>query len=263
MRILLERTEPPIKPTSRRHNPRQARGQAGYRKYRACLRWDFGFTCPFCLLHEADLAPGGCAEGTGLTWIEHILPQSSDETAKNKYPNCVYSCRFCNRARSNRPVDGPDGKLLDPTKEPWAKHFTLDEDQLRPTPGNADARYTYESYDLDDPRKVTLRRWRRKVISHHRAYLADRLAERTRLSSVLQQQIRDPAAIDEVSSLSCRLQRLSEEIGHALDDLEGYAAIPEDAPTECRCGVTTYHTLPEELERQTWELPAMGRTSPS
>ncbi len=61
MRTLPRQTQPPATPIERRHAPAPGR----YDSFRPCLRWDFGFTCAFCLLHEADLAEHG-TEGTGL-----------------------------------------------------------------------------------------------------------------------------------------------------------------------------------------------------
>lgn len=65
MKILPPVTLPPRQPTTRRHEPKAAFGAEGYQAYRACLRWEFGFTCSFCLMHEADLTGGRAVEGLG------------------------------------------------------------------------------------------------------------------------------------------------------------------------------------------------------
>src|SRR5690349_1008078 len=105
MKILPPQTLPPNARIERRHQPEGVTGRYGYRAYRACLRWEFGFTCAFCLLHEADLAPFG-AEGLGVMTIEHFVPVSVDEEKAGEYRNCYYACRLCNQSRSNAPVDG-------------------------------------------------------------------------------------------------------------------------------------------------------------
>ncbi len=255
MRILPDRTSPPTQPTARRHKPGPVYGVKGYQAYRACLRWDFGFTCPFCLLHEADFGRGAGIEGSGLTWIEHLLPQSSHEDAKNEYRNCVYCCRFCNRARSCAPVARHGGRLLDPTTSAWAGHFVAVGDRLEPKPGDADAAYTHTSYNIDDPRKVKLRECRRLLMADHWPLLANGPAAVSRLLQLAEEQTQNPVALEKLISCA-RLLRTS--LLRAEQDLAGYAAIPQDAPTHCHCGTRTHHSLPAELDRQTIELPAFG-----
>src|SRR5215210_7160639 len=131
MRILPRRTRPfPVK-LERRHTPRPTRGRRGYQAFRPCLRWEFGFTCAFCLAHESDLVEHG-AEGTGLMTIEHFLPVSAGktpveaETLANDYGNCFYACRYCNGARIAAPVVDLRGRrLLNPCTHAWSEHFNL------------------------------------------------------------------------------------------------------------------------------------------
>jgi hypothetical protein len=123
MKILPLQTLPPQKKVERRHAPPETTGRYGYREYRSCLRWEFGFTCAFCLLHEGDLADLG-AEGMGLTWIEHFLPASLDAEKVNEYENCFYTCPFCNRSRGTAPaVDEKGRKLINPCSHAWAERF--------------------------------------------------------------------------------------------------------------------------------------------
>lgn len=162
MKILPRRTLPSPTRVDRRHRPTRAKHRYGYRAYRACLRWEFGFTCAFCLLHEADLAEHG-AEGLGLLGIEHFRPVSSGREGVNEYDNCFYCCRLCNEARAAAPGAGPQGaRLLNPCSTPWGRSFQVtDDDCLQPPPDDADALYTAAVYDLNDPRKITLRSFRR------------------------------------------------------------------------------------------------------
>ena len=42
--------------------------------------------------------------------------------------DCLYSCRFCNHARANKPVKSAGKTLLDPTKKIWSEHFENEDD---------------------------------------------------------------------------------------------------------------------------------------
>src|SRR5262249_26671335 len=84
-----------------------------YEQFRPCLRWEFSFTCPFCLLHEAQVCPAGAAASSQY-WIEHLSPQSERPELRNVYSNLVHACRRCNLARRYRPsVDSRKPRLLD------------------------------------------------------------------------------------------------------------------------------------------------------
>src|ERR1700730_10113620 len=94
---------------SRRHRP----PAADFSTYRPCLRWEFGFCCALCLLHESDIAACG-ATGWGIMSIEHLIPQSVAPERANDYLNCIYACGRCNRSRRNL-QDLPSGaRLLNP-----------------------------------------------------------------------------------------------------------------------------------------------------
>lgn len=93
MKILPPETHLPSAPLRRQHLPEPA----SYSEYRQCLRWEFGFSCAFCLLHEADLIENGI-EGTGFMGIEHRVTRSSAPTQEDAYGNCYYACRFCFRS---------------------------------------------------------------------------------------------------------------------------------------------------------------------
>jgi hypothetical protein len=138
MKTLPPITLPPSHPMIRRHEPKPVRGEQGYQAFRACLRWDFGFTCAFCLSHEADLAGGRSIEGLGVMGVEHGLPQSKNPLRRNDYSNCFYACRYCNGARGIRARSVGEGSLLDPTQVAWSDHFYRSGDRLVPFEGDAD-----------------------------------------------------------------------------------------------------------------------------
>jgi len=249
MKILPPVTLPPQQPTTRRHNPRMARGLQGFHAYRSCLRWDFGFTCPFCLCHEADLTGGRSVEGFGITGVEHGAPRSVDPGRSNDYSNCFYSCRLCNGSRSNRPRSSEGRSLLDPTAEAWGAHFYRSGDGLLPVQGDRDAEYTHEVYDLGDPRKIELRRLRRELVTD-RLELLRRFPEDIKWLQT-EAEASPPSRARQALDLARRLRRA---MHNALEELVRFASVPADAPWECRCGQTDQHSLPQGLEIQSVDV---------
>ena len=245
MRVLPPQIQPPESPTRRRHKPEPLQHWSAYR---SCLRWDFGFTCSFCLLHECDFFGEIGGEGLGVTTAEHRIPRSVDSDREAEYSNCIYACRLCNRARSYRPVVQQGHRLLDPTMGAWAEHFKMSGDELRPVADDSDAAYTHKAYDLDDPRKVARRELRRLVIE-----------DRLRLLAGLEDEIL--ALVDLADNLRNRdlqlflravqgIKKLREHANRALTDFVRFLAVPRDAPSSCRCGTVENHLLPRWLADQ-------------
>lgn len=243
MKILPPRTRPPSSTIDRRHTPRPTVGRFGYQTYRACLRWEFGFTCAFCLLHESDFGEQG-TEGLALTGIEHFDPVSA-QGGVNDYENCFYSCRLCNGSRARaRIVDRPGRRLLNSCLDVWADHFeATSDDCLRPRSGDVDAAYTHRIYDLDDRRKVALRQARRERIGEALEVLRDVPELLGLLLERIREQPSDLFALRVAELLSASIQR-------ARSDLHRYAAIPKDANRACRCGRSDHHELPPGLAEQ-------------
>lgn len=231
----------------RRHHPATARGRYGYRKYRQCLRWEFGFTCAFCQCHEADLRLHG-VEGTGLTQIEHFEPASLAEARINDYSNCLYVCCFCNSARGVTPRRNPQEgvRLLNPCKNVWGQMFQVENDRLELLSEDPDVLYTCDIYALNDPRKISMRRQRRIILRDRLSFLErarkvrDRLLERA-------SQIADPELIDAAMVIDGALIQ-------ALRDLELFVAIPSDANVPCACRDEELCQLPSVLSKQTIEI---------
>lgn len=243
MKILSPATAPWRSRIERRHEPRPLAGLYGYREYRPCLRWEFGFSCAFCLCHEADLSPYG-----RRTEVEHFVPVSHDQEQENNYFNCFLVCPFCNQSRGAAPNQDPagPGRLLNPCEEAWREFFYLREDQILPREENADAVYTRNTYDLNDPRKVKMRELRRLTISAGAAHrsrfqeLHARLLAKAKKTS-------EPELVDMAEKL-WELRKPVEE------NLARFQAVPWNADTSCRCGHTRHHSLPDVLEEQTWEF---------
>jgi 5-methylcytosine-specific restriction endonuclease McrA len=229
---------------SRRHLPPLTET---YSAYRACLRWDFGFSCAFCLLHESDIASCGVS-GWGFMHIEHFVPRSSDPSRINDYENCLYICGRCNRARGNKMHETGGSTLLDPCNDAWERHFEAVADEVRPFAEDRDAAYTCATYDFNDPSKVRVRRIRRITIHQCRSFL-DRVR---RLHEALLDRAEnegDTAAVE----LAWEIRELRRQ---AYWDLLRFQAIPPDHDPVCHCRESAHLALPDVLEEQTWSLPS-------
>ena len=223
----------------RRHRPAPTND---HQDFRACLRWEFGFSCAFCLLHESDLSEHG-TEGWGLMWVEHVELRSEKPELANDYDNCVYACRFCNQARGAKPrIDGQHRRLLNPCHTAWGQHFNLLDDEIRLLDNEGDAIYTLTTYDLNDLRKVRMRRKRRTVLSERLEVvnqarpLHDRLMQRARDTG-------DPTLVDDAELAYSQFLQAS-------NDLLRFLPIPDDAKQSCTCKPPQHYTLPEVLQEQ-------------
>lgn len=245
MKVLPESTQPATQRIERRHHPRARTGRRGYQSYRACLRWEFGFSCAFCLLHEADMAPLG-VEGLGVMGVEHFIAVSADAESLNVYDNCFLACRLCNGARSTALASVSGKHLLNPCNNAWADHFEVDGDRLSARSGDRDAEYTEQTYDFNDPRKVRARRLRRELLSEYLKLVTEG-PRRIEILIGLSQKY------DDVEILSAA-QHLQTCVRIAVKELRAYSAVPADAPDRCQCGLTDDLDLPTWLGRQTREL---------
>lgn len=249
LEIVPPKSLPAKTPRRQRHGPPSANH---YRDYRDCLRWDAGFTCCFCLVHESDLTRTGSSEGTGLMSIEHLEPQARAPHLINEYANCAYACRFCNNVRRAQPSVHPSGaRLLHPWRDAWGAHFRLHQDRLEPVHEGAagrDARYTIDVYRLNHERKVKMRWLRRKELECYLGLFEHDLAE---LRAIAAQQ----TSIVEKRKIAAWIGRLRESRRLARDELARRRAIPVDAPARCRCGNGDHHALPPEVEVLSVSLP--------
>jgi hypothetical protein len=216
--------------------------------------------CAVCLVHEADLKDYG-AEGFGLTAVEHYDPRSRRTDLANTYDNCLYICRLCNTARSNRPiVDALGRRILNITIDVWADHFRLDGIRLVPRDGDVDAQYTSEAYDLDDPRKIVMRSNRQEAIS-----LALDLVMRAEAAMA---SLTDFARQDVLSGDIAQIARGAEELDaaaalhvailNACRTLARWEAVPTDASTACRCAHTVDPALPGPINEQLLVVDCRG-----
>jgi hypothetical protein len=198
-------------------------------------------------LATADFVEHGI-ERTGLTGIEHKAPRSREVGLINDYSNCFYACRFCNDARSDAPTSDQNARhLLDPCSTGWASRFRLDGQSLVPCDG--DAEYTAETYDLNDPRKIVMRRSRAQAIGAARRVLAEMPARIRRLLQLV-----DRLSEAEQTVILDAAEHLQLQIVAARQELSRFVAVPHDADEECRCGSSIVLELPAFLAPQCAEL---------
>ena len=103
--------------------------QGGYRNHKRDLRADFGKRCGYC--DATDQYFGGLSGAH----IDHFAPKSKFPELTNTYENLVYSCPFCNRAKSNKWF-GDDPRVANDGKEGFVDPCDLDFDRhlaRRPT----------------------------------------------------------------------------------------------------------------------------------
>lgn len=77
--------------SSRRHGPK---GYADYTGFKDWLRDEFSFRCIYCLTREQWERDPRSAFG-----VEHLTPQSVDQSRTLDYDNLAYACNSCNSAR--------------------------------------------------------------------------------------------------------------------------------------------------------------------
>jgi hypothetical protein len=94
------------------------------------------------------------------------------------------------------------------------------DDRLLPAEGDADAAYTHEVYDLDDPRKIEMRRLRRELITDRLELLARCPDELEWL--LAQVEVSRPGRAREALELARRLRRAAIA---ALAELARFAAV--------------------------------------
>lgn len=246
MKILPPQTNPPETPIDLKHSPPKYESEFGYQNFRNCLRWDFGFTCAFCLLHESDFMPLG-TEGSGIMQIEHWIPKSAQPDQKNEFDNCRYICKFCNQSRGAKAVHADEGKLLDPCEVIWRDHFHLSDDKLVVNNHrDVNGLRTKNVYELNDPRKIRRRMCRKKRLSE----LIEIIKEGEEIRKKLQKEAQNSVASDpekRQEKLS-QAQELDKIIRQSKKELTRFQTIPDDHPEECKCQED--FELPSFLQRQ-------------
>lgn len=98
--------------------------RANYRLHKGDLRSDFNSRCGYC--DSMDEYFGGLSGAH----IDHFAPKSKFPALETHYDNLIYSCPFCNRAKSNKwlgedariPNNGREG-FVDPCNDEFDAHL--------------------------------------------------------------------------------------------------------------------------------------------
>lgn len=258
IRILRGSTPPYTKRIVRRHAPRAARGgPLTYDRFKDCLRWEFGFTCAVCLLHERHFVFSGtnCAR-TGQTTVEHFVLKSTAEGVplEHDYSNCLFMCRLCNLHRGDRhPHVRADGaRLLNPADHVWAEHFQVNADRLDPLPGDADAAYTEAAYGINDG-DHTVRR--RQLASLLLGMIDDQERDIAKVAQIDIKRSQPNVSVDTLVDDQVERGRLVQQILSRREALKDFfSGIPMDAPKSCRCTPPNL-SVPVEVEEGWQSIP--------
>lgn len=94
----------------------------GYDEYREYLRYDFWYSCGYCLITEAE------AMAVRFV-IDHYEPKSIRRDLEHDYANLVYACDPCNTFKGHRsppPEARAKGyRFFKPDEDVYAIHFTI------------------------------------------------------------------------------------------------------------------------------------------
>lgn len=106
--------------------------KADYGDYKADLQKDFNFRCGYCDDHDSYR--------NTFYEIDHFVPHEHCKVLqKNSYSNLVYTCRYCNNAKSdtfptqdeNIHNDGTSG-FIDPCNPEYANQFERERGKIIP-----------------------------------------------------------------------------------------------------------------------------------
>ena len=124
----------------------------GYSEYRNYLRYDFFYSCAYCLLSEA--------EGAAIRFtIDHYEAQKHRPDLAHEYSNLMYSCGKCNEFKGDRypseEMRSEGYRFFRIDQDVFADHFELSDLLLKHKTNTG--YYTIEACDLN---RLALRRLR-------------------------------------------------------------------------------------------------------
>jgi len=130
----------------------------------------------------------------------------------------------------------------------FAQHFSVTDDELRPTTPRGEA--TAAAYKVNAVQKRTARSMRANYAAERLEVIAQ-LAEVPRLLKIAAQ-ADDPLIRSWANDLIIKIGM--QAAAAEADLVKKLRAIPQDAPSRCRCGSTTHHSLSALLEFQTKQV---------
>ena len=145
-------------PLPRIHRPRR---QSEAVAYRPCLRIEFGYTCAYCVSHEAEVARGA---KHGLFEVEHFRPEHAFGHLRTVYANLMWACAACNRAKSGKwpsaVAQARGSRFVDPCAEALSEHLQIVE--LEVVPRTAAGEYMIDELNLNSFEHRTRRKERKQ-----------------------------------------------------------------------------------------------------
>lgn len=151
----------PAEPHVRKHAPV---GYSNYQEYKPWLRDEFEFRCVYCLQREM-----WSRERHAVFSVDHVVPQSHDETLVTVYDNIVYACCRCNSAKQ-------DLRLPDPTVEGMGCHLAVTADGTV-TGLTDEGKFLIRLLHLNAPSAVEERLRIQRIRGRRQQYPEDRGAE--------------------------------------------------------------------------------------
>lgn len=147
----------------RRENPTPTKRIKDYRRYRECLREDFGWRCAYCMIHENTHSDGR----HGFD-IDHFKPRAKDGPV-DAYANLYWSCKWCNSLKHDHwPSEDDkaiDMRFADPCAEhDYGNHFTEEADGTLRVDSKCGG-YHVGHLRLNRPMRVSLRVERNELIA--------------------------------------------------------------------------------------------------
>jgi HJR/Mrr/RecB family endonuclease len=191
--------------------------QRGYKQYREALRAAAGYRCEYCGVSEGALTPIDVT-GTGLFAIAHYFPQSTHPHLAKRFENLVYSCRFCNHAIGNSPpiCDRPELRLIYRRNPDYEMHLQLNSDGILEALTDTGS-FTLQLANLNDPRKVRLRRFEKEKQVERRRIIDSLLAIYSLLETEALPPDKQLSIREELSRMAVKLRETYGDLPDAID----------------------------------------------
>jgi hypothetical protein len=133
-----------------------------YHKYQDVLRFDFCYACAYCSITEIE------ATGIGFE-IDHYNPKDNFPQLKSDYSNLMWSCRICNRYKSDYHPDAEDLRngyvILRIDKCDPRDHLELDHDALLFESKTPTGEFNIQRLELNRNQLKRLREYRQRFFN--------------------------------------------------------------------------------------------------
>lgn len=133
-----------------------------YHKYQDVLRFDFYYACAYCSITEIE------ATGIGFE-IDHYFPKEKFPSLKSDYSNLMWSCRICNRYKSDYHPDAEDLRngyvILRIDKCDPRDHLELDHDAMLFKSKTTTGEFNIQRLELNRKQLRRLRQYRERFFN--------------------------------------------------------------------------------------------------